>query len=362
MKDLIKRIFKYMNDQTVDIRIRMMYFLEYAAFVACLIGTFFMALLKQSLESMLPNLLLLVFSSISLYFSSVKKKYEISTIFMIIGCANVAVPLMYFLAGGNFSGMLIWFIFSIAVTCMLSYGKTRVVMSFVTLIEDATCICVGEYFPKTVTPLIGENAVFIDVIQSFIIVSICLVVMLTIYVNTYENQSQKLEAQSVELKNAMYTDALTGTFNRRAYYDDLSTYKDSNQSKDFVLVAMDVNGLKKVNDLLGHAAGDDYIRAAANVIDKAMGQYGQIYRTGGDEFMAILHCSTEAAQNFENLLIENISKLETSWTEKMSIAIGVVCSSENPDMGFDDIEKLADKRMYENKAAYYRTNGIDRRK
>ena len=46
----------------------------------------------------------------------------------------------------------------------------------------------------------------------------------------------------------------------------------------------------------------------------------------------------------------------------MAIAVGVVCLAENRDKDLAELEKLADKRMYENKAAYYRKNGIDRRR
>lgn len=362
LKTFLKHVFVYMNDQSVDIRIRMMYFLEYASFVACLVGTVCMVLLKQPLESMVPNLILFIMSFISLYLSHVKKKYELATLLMILGCANLAVPWMFFTAGGNDSGMQIWMLFSVAVTCLMSKGKMRALMASLTIIEDLACICIGQFFPDTVTPLVGENAGFYDALQSYAVVCVCLSVMLSIYIKTYDKQRVKMEAQSIELKNLMQTDALTGMFNRRAYYDEMNAYKNSKPAGDLVLVAMDVNGLKKVNDLLGHSAGDDYIRAAAQVINQALGQYGRIFRTGGDEFMALLHCSAKETEDFETRLNQSIAELDNSWTKKMAIAIGVVCCEEHTDVNLDEIEKLADQRMYENKAAYYRNNGIDRRK
>ncbi|MCQ2515508.1 MAG: GGDEF domain-containing protein [Saccharofermentans sp.] len=352
---LYKHMIGYFNDQSIDIRIRMMYFLEYTSFIACFIGTICMILLKQTIASMVPNFILFVMSFISLYISHVKKNYELSTTIMIIGCANLAVPWMYFTAGGINSGMIIWFIFSVVVACLMSNGRMRVLMVILTVVEDMLCMIVEHNYPKSVTQLVGENAAFYDVIQSFTVVCVCLTAMLIIYISTYDNQRRKLET-------ILQTDALTGVFNRRAYYDEMNLYTDSTKAGDLVLVAMDVNGLKKINDQLGHAAGDDYIRAAAAVITDAVGQYGHIFRTGGDEFTALLHCSVEDSRGFEEKLSKCIAQSNNPLTEKMAIAVGIVCCEENPNVAMEEIEKMADKKMYENKAAYYKNNGIDRRR
>lgn len=362
MKSSFKNIIAYLNDQSIDIRIRMMFFLEYATLIACLIGSICMILLNQPVSTMFSNIILFIMSFISLYFSHAKKQYDLATIFLVIGCANIALPWMYFTAGGNNSGMPIWMLFSVVVTCLMTTGKIRIVMSSFTIIEDMVCIVLGQFKPEMVTELIGNDAEFYDELQSYAVVCICLTVILAIYLTTYDTQRKKMEAQSIELQNIIRTDALTGMFNRRAYYEETNDCMSGDQAENLVLVALDVNGLKKINDLRGHAAGDDYIREAANVISQSLGKYGHIFRTGGDEFMAVLHCTVEEAHSFEKHLDESIAGLENEWADKMSIAVGVVCCEENPGVNFTDIEKMADKKMYENKAAYYRNKGIDRRK
>lgn len=362
IKFLFKHFFAYMRNQEIDIRTRMMYFLEYGALFACLIGTICMVLLEQSLASMFPNIVLFVMSFVALYFSHKKKMYDVSSLIMIIGCANIALPWMFFSAGGNESGMHIWMIFGVVVTCMMSKGILRIVMSILTVVEDLVCITIGHFVPGSVTPLVGVDAAFYDQLQSFAVACVCLSIILSIYIATYEYQRKLLEAQSKELKSMMYTDALTGVFNRRAYYEEMQTFHENKLPDDLVIVAADVNGLKRVNDLLGHAVGDDYIRAAANVVSSVLGQYGHIFRTGGDEFMAILHCSVIEANLFEEKLSACIDNMENPWPEKMSLAVGTVCCRDNVGMSIDDIEKLADKRMYENKAAYYTKSGMDRRR
>lgn len=361
-KSFLKNAVLYLQDQSVDIRIRMTFFLEYASLLVCLIGTVGMILLNQPVTSMIPNIVLFIISFIGLYLSHAKKNYELSTFVIILGCANIALPWMFFTAGGNESGMILWFIFSIVVTCLMSNSKYRILMAVITTVEDLVCICIGHYFPETVTPLVGDDSMFFDVVQSYAVVCVFLSIMLIIYITIYDKQRKELEAQKIELKNIMHTDALTGVLNRRAYYDEINIYKSNSHADNLVLVSMDVNGLKKINDLLGHSAGDDYIRAAAKAINDALGKYGHIFRTGGDEFMAILHCSLNEAKCFEERINQCISKLDSPWTENMAIAVGIVCCEENPDVDFEDIEKLADKRMYENKTAYYKRTGINRRR
>lgn len=322
-----------------------------------------MSLLHQTLASMIPNFILLFISFLTLFLSHVKKNHNLSATIMILGCANFALPWMFFSAGGNSSGMHIWFLFGVVVTCLLSAGKTRILITSLTIAEDMACICIGHFFPETVKPLVGKNAVFFDQLQSYAVACISLSAMLIIYITTYEKQRLKLEKQSIELKTILQTDALTGMLNRHAYYSEISSCREkSNLPEDLVLVAMDLNGLKMVNDMSGHSAGDDYIRTAARALQQAFGHYGKIFRIGGDEFTALLQCPAAETRTFEARLNECIAAPDNIWSDRMSVAIGIVCSAENPDLNFEEMEKLADQRMYENKAAYYRTSGIERRK
>ena len=67
------------------------------------------------------------------------------------------------------------------------------------------------------------------------------------------------------------------------YEEDILEYSAAPLSENFVYASIDVNGLKIVNDEIGHAAGDELIKGAADCMTKAFGSYGKVYRTGGDE-------------------------------------------------------------------------------
>jgi diguanylate cyclase (GGDEF)-like protein len=180
------------------------------------------------------------------------------------------------------------------------------------------------------------------------------VIFTTQIINAQKLKEEKLIHKSI-------TDEITGLLNRRAYEEDLLKIEHTRKTVPFVLVAMDVNGLKTVNDTLGHAAGDELIQGASFCIRTCFGDYGKIYRIGGDEFMAIL---TQGCEKVEELLL-NLKKAAASWSGKqiqeLAISAGYARSTELQDAEMEAYEELADKRMYDAKAQYYAGKGVDRR-
>ena len=156
-------------------------------------------------------------------------------------------------------------------------------------------------------------------------------------------------------------DELTGLYNRRAYEEDILEYSATTIGDDFVYASIDVNGLKVVNDEIGHAAGDELIKGAAVCMMKAFGSYGKVYRTGGDEFVSIFFASKEQLEAIE----KDLESITESWSgnlvASLSLSTGYVTRRECKDDTIIDIAKIADKRMYQAKSAYYSKKGIDRR-
>jgi diguanylate cyclase (GGDEF)-like protein len=94
----------------------------------------------------------------------------------------------------------------------------------------------------------------------------------------------------VRLREAALTDSLTGLGNHRSFHEDLrrEIARRTRSGSCFSLVMLDLNGLKQVNDRLGHQAGDDRIRAVGDCLRATMRATDAAYRTGGDEFMVLL--------------------------------------------------------------------------
>ena len=105
--------------------------------------------------------------------------------------------------------------------------------------------------------------------------------------------------------NSAYTDELTGLYYRRAYEEGLDRIRIDVPSEKMIVVAIfDVNGLKEVNDKLGHASGDELLRGAASTIRSVYGSYVKCYRTGGDEFVVILEEPVEKLSVLNDIFVK----------------------------------------------------------
>ena len=159
---------------------------------------------------------------------------------------------------------------------------------------------------------------------------------------------------------ASHTDELTKCRNRRAYIEDAQI--TWSMKIPFVYVAMDVNGLKQVNDTLGHAAGDELIQGAAACMKQCFGSYGKIYRVGGDEFVALLAVDDSRLSMLRKDFEETVSKWHGKLAPKLNVACGYVSSQETHWPSMDEIEKAGDHRMYEAKNYFYSLPENNRRK
>ena len=158
-----------------------------------------------------------------------------------------------------------------------------------------------------------------------------------------------------------HTDGLTGLFNRRAYEDHVRTYGYTITEENLVYLSMDVNGLKKVNDTMGHAVGDELLIGAAECMKRCLSSYGRIYRVGGDEFAGIIFASRLELKN----VIDDFNKAVASWRgnnlKSLSISVGYVPVSEMEERTIEALAKEADRRMYENKEKHYQSIGDTRK-
>lgn len=157
------------------------------------------------------------------------------------------------------------------------------------------------------------------------------------------------------------TDEMTHLYNRRAYEEAIEEYKQTGIPEDLVYISIDVNGLKVVNDTLGHAAGDELIIGASQCIARCFGKYGKIFRTGGDEFIALINVSPDV---LERLKLD-IQDVTIGWRgrsiKELALSCGYVTRWEAEDLSIHEISVLADQRMYKAKEAYYKNKGIDRK-
>lgn len=158
------------------------------------------------------------------------------------------------------------------------------------------------------------------------------------------------------------TDELTQLYNRHAYEEQVYSCIQDGIREDFWYMNIDVNGLKEVNDRLGHSAGDELIIATAKIISKAVNGHGHAYRIGGDEFVCMLRASGEEVDKILTRLETERKKWKGAYNNELSFSKGIVGAFEIPGCTMYELEREADERMYDEKRAYHNEHGVrDRR-
>lgn len=157
------------------------------------------------------------------------------------------------------------------------------------------------------------------------------------------------------------TDMLTGLGNRAACTEDTERYIARGISDDFTIIYLDVNELKRINDTLGHHAGDELIVGAADCIRQVFSKDGGCYRTGGDEFIVVGEFSEERFRVLSEEFEQTMENWTGNWVQQLRVSYGGAAAREVPVKDVNHITKLADQRLYQAKALYYSTIGIDRR-
>ena len=179
------------------------------------------------------------------------------------------------------------------------------------------------------------------------------VIMMFIYTTEFSQLSSDETIQEQQI--AITTDVLTGVLSRYAFVAALNEL-DSKESlpSDLTIYSIDINGLKGINDTLGHAAGDELICGAADCISKTFEKSGTCYRTGGDEFIVISRLKKDQALEELAKLKQNADNWHGKLVDKLSLATGIARTEDHPDLSVEKLMIKADMAMYDEKDAFYR--------
>ena len=168
-------------------------------------------------------------------------------------------------------------------------------------------------------------------------------------------------ARTRALTKASFIDQSTQLLNRRAFEEKKAELALSQLKEDFVYITADLNGLKRVNDTLGHTAGDELIKGAADCLKSCFGPYGDIYRIGGDEFAAMLILTESQRMEAMTSLNNTTENWHGHLAKELSISCGYASTREFPSENITELIRISDERMYAAKDDYYRATGKNRR-
>lgn len=120
-------------------------------------------------------------------------------------------------------------------------------------------------------------------------------------------------------------DNLTGLVNRREFENRLARVVSSLeiQSSEHVMCVLDLDRFKAVNDICGHAAGDELLRQISRVLQESVRRRDTVARLGGDEFVILMeHCSVQRGRRIAEKIVNNLNRFRFLWEDK-SFSVGV---------------------------------------
>lgn len=165
---------------------------------------------------------------------------------------------------------------------------------------------------------------------------------------------ERLTAENMKLQALVERDAqvdrLTGLLNR-GYFErraQKEVVRAGNASSPYSMLFCDLDGLKRVNDELGHDAGDRVLRAVGTELKRVLPGHDMIGRYGGDEFVVLVHGLTpEMAFNHADLMIAAVQSINSLLPDHLRVGASVGIATFPADaQDYQTLVRLADQAMY----------------
>lgn len=159
----------------------------------------------------------------------------------------------------------------------------------------------------------------------------------------------KRKESEIKLYNMSIRDTVTNLYNRNFFDHTLDKYLNQ-ATKGMGIVICDIDGLKLVNDTLGHAEGDEYLKTAASILCKCFSEDDIVARVGGDEFAVFLkHTTTKELSAIASQIDELLAAINSK--ERLipiSMSLGYAVG-DGTEKDLKELSKMADKLMYREK-------------
>ncbi len=189
--DKIKKLIKYMFREELIIQYRLLNLILLAAFMGGSVSLVVSIILKLNVISIVTIALLIVVVFVALVIANKTNNPRLASIITIF-CANMIIfPIMYFTSGGMNSGMPVWVVLGMIFSWLILTGKTCVIMYILSVIVVSVCVLLEMKYPNIVVKLDNRQAIYLDMLQSMIVVT-CIFGLIFKY-QTYIYEKQKKE-------------------------------------------------------------------------------------------------------------------------------------------------------------------------
>jgi diguanylate cyclase (GGDEF)-like protein len=259
-----------------------------------------------------------------------------------LNCVNVVMVVvsqfegwLYYIDSKNIYHRGPFFLFPVLITIGL------VTLSYVVIIKNRKRMDIKQVFTLAFFAVLPCVGIILQVV--FLGISLvlnCLVISLLLVFLNIQN-------------NNIYTDYLTGVYNRKKFDKYLrEKIRTSTENKTFSAIMLDMNNFKMINDTMGHNAGDSALTMSIKLLNSCLGANDFIARVGGDEFAIILDISDK---NELEEIVQRINNCFKDYNEtsnqpyELYFSMGYAVYNYHMSMKMEDFLKQLDLLMYENK-------------
>ena len=147
-------------------------------------------------------------------------------------------------------------------------------------------------------------------------------------------------------------DVMTGLYNR-AYFEEALSNLEIDRRDPISFIIIDLNGLKAANDSLGHYAGDQLIRRAAEVLRASIDDGYFAARIGGDEFVIVMAGAGEGDANEMMQRVQSLTVMNNKFYSEPDLSLSLGAATSAPGISLQKTISLADDAMYRNKGLHH---------
>ena len=274
------------------------------------------------------------------------KKVQIPAVLIILILVWFEFPYLYYCYG---DASIVYLVLGV-VGLAIFFPRNVVIVSFAVTLLEYLVIMMNSFERPSVWRSMDEAGKIGTTLGSFVIVGVSVFAMIFELLRSYEEQRKQLLSLSEDLNFAANHDPLTRLYNRRYLVNQVNEWI-CKPEKSFWIVLMDVDDFKAVNDTYGHDAGDEVLKAVAELFMDKMKTYGRVCRWGGEEFLFVFYGRNgDAAYDVLQEIYDEIHRLTVSYeNEEIRITMTFGLEEYDKNDGMEMAIRRADEKLYQGK-------------
>lgn len=316
------------------------------AFLANTVGCMICFLLTGlRLPTVFCGICCLIVLALSIY-GVQSKNIKAASIFIVIVAALIELPFLFYVYGPSISPYLI---LAVAYIALFLPKTLQWVMFGLVFVIDAISITLTYVRPSKMGHLTNETEM-LNMLWAFCIVGITVFAVVQIITGQHVSQRAQILKMTEELELVAHHDQLTGLYNRRYMMDTLEKWM-AMLDKDILIVHIDLDDFKMINDTYGFVFGDAVLVEFARILQENVKDIGFASRYGGQEFIIMIDkAKKEEVLNVLDKIREEYNDFSAKEKNaKFTFSASIVVDDKSLDL--DEILATADEKLLQAKRA-----------